>query len=419
MVIKKGTVAIVDYSVYQDESGDPKDDGWITMPPNSQLKSGILMDERKTFRFIFGLKEIHPEIEKALEEAPKVSLRHAGSVFVVELLPGSETPIPMSMDEIFNELVSLKQLGNDALKTGDVLEAYNTYKEAIALMTSPDFNRRTERDIKEVFIPLYLNLALSCLRTNRIAEAISSCDQVLEVDPKNIKALFRRACGRIENHELGPAKRDLLIAQSVDSKNSEVAEKLEVVKKLERKAENYAEKSMYQKMVNNQRSRVRISFLIGNKPGSVVVELFDEVVPRTVENFRKLIDKYAGCSVFKIARDQFFQTGDYEFNDGSGGNASVVDRVIRNRSFMNDENLSHPHDRKGLVGMANYGPDTNTSQFYITLGECPELDGKHVVFGHVVEGIQLLDEINQTAPAEWLDGKRPTSPIIVSRIELV
>jgi cyclophilin family peptidyl-prolyl cis-trans isomerase len=421
MVVKKGEVGVVDYHVYEDVESDKgviKSNEWTRVSSEFAPKLEKLMDSRKSFRFRFGMNEIHPEIEHALEHRSRVCLRHNRFVYVVELRPGSEAPKSMTTDEIFSELLTLKQLGNDALKSGNLQEAYTTYKEGIQLLTSPGFNRRTERDLKEVFIPLYLNLALCCLKTQRFAETITSCGEVLEVDPKNVKALCRRASARIENQELGAAKRDLLVALSVEPNNKEVSEKLEVVKKLAKNASNFAQKSMYQKMVNVNRTRVKISFRIATEEESIIAELLDDQVPRTVENFKKLLEKYASSTVFKLARDQFLQTGDYEFNDGSGGNASLVDRTLKGRSFMNDENLTHAHDRKGLLGMANYGSDTVNSQFYITLGACPELDGKHVIFGYLEEGPGVLDKINEAAADDFMV-VAPMVPVVISRIELV
>jgi cyclophilin family peptidyl-prolyl cis-trans isomerase len=111
--------------------------------------------------------------------------------------------------------------------------------------------------------------------------------------------------------------------------------------------------------------------------------------------------------------------GDFEYNDGSGGNCAVEpDTVVRDRKFFNDERLDGFHDRKGLVGMANYGPNTNATQFYITLDSCPHLDGKHVVFGEVVENIACIEKINQYANETVFD-TNPTQVVTITDINLV
>jgi cyclophilin family peptidyl-prolyl cis-trans isomerase len=129
------------------------------------------------------------------------------------------------------------------------------------------------------------------------------------------------------------------------------------------------------------------------KIGKVVIELFNDVVPRTVENFLGLCKKkrgegYLGCSVHRIIPGFMLQTGDYERGDGSGG-SSIYGR------YFEDENFQLKHDRPGLLSMANSGDNTNGSQFFITFDPQPHLDGKHVVFGEVIEGLEILREIEE------------------------
>ena len=415
MVIKKGTVGVVNYRVYK--LPGPTVDGWkVREDPLPQDLP--VVDDRKAFRFRFGMDDIRPEIERLFEKSDKVIVQNKDLVYEVELC--GDAIRPMTPDEIFNELVQLKQLGNDLMKSGQIQDACERYSEAIELMMCPDFNRRTEKDLKEVYIPLYLNKALCCLKTNQIGEALECCNRVIEVDPKNVKALFRRALAKIENKQIGSAKRDLLAASSVDPSNKEVEQKIKDVIEMENCAIDMAEKSLYEKMVNTHRTKVSIEFKIGDGDSkSMLIELLDDVVPRTVDNFKKLMEKYPGCSVLRIAKDQFFQTGDYEYNDASGGNAAIVDCQIRNRSFMNDERLDGKHRQRGVVGMCNYGPNTVTSQFYITLGACPHLNGHHVVFGNVVQGYEILDDINNVAPDDPSIDHRPKVPIVISSIEIV
>jgi peptidylprolyl isomerase len=415
MVIKKGTVAIVNYSVFR---GSCSGDTWEDLPDDFQTTGLPMVDKREHFRFRFGMDEIEPEIESRLRNRSCVVLGHKGLIYVVQMEDETGS-VHMSLDEIFNELVQLKQLGNDCVKSGQIDEAYKRYTEAIELMTSPDFNRRTERDIREVFVPLYLNQALCCLKTERISQAIECCYKVLEVDERNVKALYRRSLARIENRELGGAKRDLLLAHAIDSQNTEVKEKLEEVKYLEKVAMDQSQKEMYARMVKSSLgTRVRIVFNIDGTEWALVLQLFDKKVPRSVQNFKQLVPRYIKCSVFKAVKDQFFQTGDYEFNDGSGGNAAVFDRDVNGRKFMNDEDLKGLHAEKGVVGMANYGRNSNNSQFYITLGPCPHMDGENVVIGYVAEGMETLNEVNRLASADMLDS-RPRVPITISQLQLV
>jgi cyclophilin family peptidyl-prolyl cis-trans isomerase len=139
----------------------------------------------------------------------------------------------------------------------------------------------------------------------------------------------------------------------------------------------------------------------------VVIELFADAVPRTADNFRALCTGEAGACNFhfgspplhfkgsrmhRIVPGQLVQGGDITSGDGRGGES------IYGKTFE-DESFAIPHDRKGLLSMANSGRDGNGSQFFITLDALPHLDGKHVVFGRVVEGLPLVEAMAAVAAA--------------------
>mgnify|MGYP005635765631 CR=1 FL=1 len=133
----------------------------------------------------------------------------------------------------------------------------------------------------------------------------------------------------------------------------------------------------------------------GKKEGKLKFELFDEEVPKTCANFRYLCvkglgDKKEACykdSIFHRVIEEFMiQGGDFTNFDGTGGKSIYGD------SFE-DENFNLKHNQPGLLSMANSGPNTNGSQFFITLKETPWLDDKHVVFGILLEGFELIKKI--------------------------
>ncbi len=140
------------------------------------------------------------------------------------------------------------------------------------------------------------------------------------------------------------------------------------------------------KSVNNS---VFITFGTKHKTiGRVEFELFNEIVPRTVSNFIELITHkngygYKGCNVHRIIPSFVIQAGDFTRGDGSGGH-SIYGK------YFEDENFELKHDQEGLLSMANCGPNTNGSQFFITLDYAPHLDGKHVVFGRVSKGMDIV-----------------------------
>jgi cyclophilin family peptidyl-prolyl cis-trans isomerase len=140
--------------------------------------------------------------------------------------------------------------------------------------------------------------------------------------------------------------------------------------------------------------------------GAIEVELFDEDAPKTVENFRTLAGKgfYDGVTFHRVIPDFMIQGGD-PTGTGSGGPGYEFE----------DEVNEHKVER-GALAMANAGPNTNGSQFFIvTADACPWLDGKHTVFGRVTSGMDVVDEISNV---DTDAGDKPRDAVTIERVDL-
>ncbi|ROV89009.1 hypothetical protein VSDG_08700 [Cytospora chrysosperma] len=164
------------------------------------------------------------------------------------------------------------------------------------------------------------------------------------------------------------------------------------------------------------RSRVFFDIQIGSKKaGRVVMELYNDIVPKTAENFRALCTgekglgksgkplHYKGSEFHRVIKQFMIQGGDFTVGNGTGGESIYGEK-------FDDENFERKHDRPFLLSMANAGPGTNGSQFFITTVATPHLDNKHVVFGEVVTGKSVVRQV-ENLPTQ--SGDRPQQPATI------
>ncbi|MBS4028776.1 MAG: peptidylprolyl isomerase [Ignavibacteriales bacterium] len=153
-----------------------------------------------------------------------------------------------------------------------------------------------------------------------------------------------------------------------------------------------------------QRSHV----VLETSMGIIEIELYDDLTPKTVQNFVGLAEKnyYDGIIFHRIIKDFMIQGGD-PTGTGRGGES------FWGGKFEDEIVPSLKHDSKGILSMANAGPGTNGSQFFITLVPTPWLDTRHTIFGKVVKGLDVVDAIGAVQTSK--PGDKPLKDVVIKK----
>lgn len=287
-------------------------------------------------------------------------------------------------------------------------------------------------------VPLWVtcktNCALVSSNMGDFTGAAKFATDALSKDPNNVKAIFRRAAAR---NSLGMAEEalvDLKTALKLDPENKPVVVEIGKSKKLiaDAKAKDkarfgnmFSKSSVYDDKAvvltpgsSPTNPKVYFDITIGDKSvGKLVMVLYADTTPKTAANFLSLClgDKgnassgqplhYKGSTFHRVIKGFMLQGGDFTRGNGTGGESIYGEKFA-------DENFIAKHTTGGLLSMANAGPGTNGSQFFITSGPTPHLDGKHVVFGRVVHGFDTVFKAIENNPVGSAD--KPIKAVVIS-----
>ena len=320
-------------------------------------------------------------------------------------------------NEVLPYVLKRKQQGNEYYKAGELSKAMHEYKsciKAISFVDDPIY----KEDLRTLAVQLTGNLAAAHLGLNNYRRVIKYCTQVLEADPKNEKALYRRALAlKTYPERLEEARKDLGEAIRINPKSKQLREAFDAVSeevKNKRKADQLAYGTIFQGNAQiYAKERPRVFFELTQKKkllGHIEMELFSDRAPKTCENFLQLCVghqpsglSYERTPIHRVIEGYIIQGGDVTGGGGEGG------RSIFGEMF-DDENFDVPTDRVGVLCMANSGPNTNQSQFFITLAPCPDFHGQYVAFGRVVAGKAVLRKIEA---CEVDDNDRPVEDVVI------
>jgi len=366
---------------------------------------------------------------------PKIP-QNANLMFEVELLGFKEKQKEkweMAPEDKIVQANKLKQQGTDSFKLKKYDQAAAKYEEAAGYAFDGEDGAEIPDDDKALVVSCWSNAAMCYIKLQQYSEAIQASEQVLKVEPNNLKALYRRGLARLNTGYLKDAKLDLMAAYQIDNKNKDIRgaivklkKALEDSKKREKAAFGgcFGKAGMYDDKEgiltpNQNGDNPHVFFQIKHGDddlGRVVMQLHKDVTPKTAENFRALCTgekglgksgkpmHYKGCGFHRVIKDFMIQGGDFTNGNGTGGESIYGEKFA-------DENFKTKHTHGGQLSMANAGPGTNGSQFFLTSKDTPHLDGKHVVFGHVVEGMDIVRTIEDV---EKGDGDKPVLDVVIA-----
>ena len=358
--------------------------------------------------------------------------------FEIELLdfgPKAKSKYEMDYPELIALAKKAKEEGIKLFQEKKFDDAILKFDDGFLNLDSIDKSQQTDES-NELTVSLLLNISNCSNNLKQWDRTFKNVEKVLQIKEHPRCYYFRGiAHTHLENFE--KAKEDLEKLKNLMPENEPGVNYLKNLIVEKQKEKEKREKSLYKSFlkgpiyddvvstvekpqdvpesVNPANPKVFFDLKIGDSEEikRVEFELFRDKVPKTAENFRALCTgeksaesnnlHFKGSIFHRIIKDFMLQGGDFENADGTGGSS------IYGRKFE-DEKFAYTHTRNGLLSMANSGPNTNGSQFFITLKETPWLDGKHVVFGKVISGFEHCKEIEAV---ETDSQDKPLKPVIL------
>lgn len=326
---------------------------------------------------------------------------------------GKEEHKPTADELRVHMALQTKDKGAELYRQGQHASAREKWEEALDELggVAADF------DTAKIRISLHLNLAQVALQLKEFEQVARQATLVLKIDEDNAKALYRRGLAQDALGRANSAACDLQKAARIDPQNAEVRRKYEEFKKkaLEIGATDDDTPPVHDLM---KLPRVFLDIAIGDKPAKrLVFALYTDTVPKTCDNFRQLCTgehegttargkkfHYRGTTLHRMIPGLMVQGGDMDNVNGTGGES------VYGRRFA-DEGFRDKFVRRGLLAMANDGPNTNGSNFFVTFGEAEHLDRRHVIFGEVTNGDQLLTDLETL---ETDEESKPMSECVIT-----
>jgi peptidylprolyl isomerase len=364
--------------------------------------------------------------------------------FEVELFGWEEKmkePWEMNIDEKIATATKCKEDGTAAFKDGNFALAASKYTSGCKYVWENVYSDDEKAKAKDIKISLALNAAAAQLKTGAATDALANCEKVLGEDAANVKALFRKGQALMAKQQYKAAKAALKEVYKLDPKNKQAIKLLKQVDAKAKKDKDEEKKRMAKMMggmiedegERQQRLALQAEAVAakqalraanptvffdmtidGEDAGRIEMELYAHCVPKTAENFRALCTgekgvgtkgkplHYKGSSFHRVIPNFMCQGGDFTAGNGTGGESIYGEK-------FEDENFEEKHTCEGILSMANSGPGTNGSQFFLTTTATPHLDGKHVVFGRVTKGMDVVKAIEGVGS----QGGETSKPVVV------